>query len=112
MSGVFGIETIDEVLLPKLMQKVGTLLCLKRDILGRTGSKNIPPINSIYKETFKTQYEKFARGLWHSAETFGFLASPSARSYNSGHTATLRSAQIRLRRTSYVRKTLYEIAHE
>ena len=30
-------------------------------------------------------------------------------SHNSGHTATLRSAQIRLRRTSYVRKTLDEM---
>jgi len=31
-------------------------------------------------------------------------------SYNSGHTATLRSAKIRQSRTSYVRKTLSEMA--
>ena len=30
--------------------------------------------------------------------------------YNSGHTATLRSAQIRQSRTSYVCRTLYEMA--
>jgi len=32
----------------------------------------------------------------------------TAQAYNSGHTATLRSTQISLRETSYVRKTLYE----
>ena len=33
-----------------------------------------------------------------------------AHTGNSGHTATLRSAQIRQSRTSYVRRTLYEMA--
>jgi len=32
--------------------------------------------------------------------------------YNSGHTATLRFVQIRLLRTSYVRRTLSVIAYE
>jgi len=30
----------------------------------------------------RNRYTLISGGLWHSAETFGFLASPSARSYN------------------------------
>ena len=48
----------------------------------------------------------------NSAETFGFLASSSARSYNSGHAATLCYAKIRIRRTSYVCKPLSEIERD
>gem|GEM_PF-4205921 len=37
------------------------------------------------------------------------LASPSARSYNTGYTTSLRFAQIRLRRTSFTPNTLGEM---
>jgi len=34
----------------------------------------------------RKKIENKRSGLGHSTETFGFLASPLARSYNSGHT--------------------------
>jgi len=53
---------------------------------------------------------KSISGLWHPSPTLrnALHSSSLSGAYNSGHTATLRSAQI-AKATSYVRKTLYAI---
>ena len=50
---------------------------------------------------------KSISGLWHPSPTLrnALHSSSLSGAYNSGHTATLRSAQI-AKATSYVRKTL------
>ncbi len=54
----------------------------------------------------KIQNKKFC-GVWNSAETFGFPASPSARSYNKRVSASL--TKFAYRRTSDTRRPLYVI---
>lgn len=62
------------------------------------------------------QQEKSRKKNGPFAHGTSVAVAPSSQlmlgAYDSGHTATLRSAQIRQSRTSYIRRTLGEICHK